>query len=317
MTATPQRRALLTSAFFLILATVLWMGRSPGPTVHPVRPLAPGGALPAGGTSAGRATEAPSGIVVVHALHNDVSAPLRALPPLSAVPGEAITPPREFPVPVRGPREQASGRDGALQPRPSGPADAEMPAPLLNFAGVGNLSGVDPPDTNGDVGPNHYIQWINFYFQIFDKAGASIYGPAQGRTLWAGFGGRCEASNHGDPIVLYDGQADRWFLSQFSYRFVTGAYTFRQCIAVSTSPDPLGSYNRYDFEISTTQFNDYPKFGVWPDGYYATYNMYNPDTFAYLGPRAVVFDRVRMLAGQPVTMQYVQLSPPNYSLLPA
>ena len=44
-----------------------------------------------------------------------------------------------------------------------------------NFAGVTNLNGVAPPDTDGDVGPNHYMQMVNLSFQIFDKYGNSLY----------------------------------------------------------------------------------------------------------------------------------------------
>jgi len=43
------------------------------------------------------------------------------------------------------------------------------PDPLVTFEGVPSLSGVTPPDTNGDVGPSNYIQMTNFHFQIWDK----------------------------------------------------------------------------------------------------------------------------------------------------
>ena len=46
-------------------------------------------------------------------------------------------------------------------------------------------------------------------------------------------------------------------------------------MAVSTTSDATGSYNRYAFSYGTTNFNDYPKLGVWPDGYYMSYNIFN------------------------------------------
>lgn len=73
-----------------------------------------------------------------------------------------------------------------------------------NFAGVGNLNGFAPPDTDGDVGLNHYMQIVNMSFQIWDKSGNSIYGPADNSTLWDGFTGPWTGTNDGDPIVLYD-----------------------------------------------------------------------------------------------------------------
>ena len=116
--------------------------------------------------------------------------------------------------------------------------------PLAIFDGIGNLSGVLPPDTNGDVGPSHYVQWVNLSFAVYNKAGSVVYGPVSGKTLWQGFGGACETRNDGDPIVLYDEVADRWLMSQFALpNYPRGP--FYQCIAVSTTGSPLGAWNRY------------------------------------------------------------------------
>ena len=89
---------------------------------------------------------------------------------------------------------------------------------------------------------------VNLGFQIFSKTGVSLYGPANNNTLWTGFGGLCESTNNGDPIVLYDPMADRWLLSQFA--FTSTSTPTHQCFAISTSPDPLGSYYRYDFQTT-------------------------------------------------------------------
>ena len=59
--------------------------------------------------------------------------------------------------------------------------------PFMNFEGVGNINGVYPPDTEGDVSGDYYFQMINLAFEIYDKEGNSIYGPAANRTLWNGF----------------------------------------------------------------------------------------------------------------------------------
>ena len=91
-----------------------------------------------------------------------------------------------------------------------------IPAPSVSFNGPGNISGVSPPDPMGDVGPNHYVAMSNLSFQIFNKTGGSVFGPALNNTLWAGFGGPCQTENSGDPIVLYDQLDDRWILTQFT-----------------------------------------------------------------------------------------------------
>ena len=66
---------------------------------------------------------------------------------------------------------------------------------------------------------------------------------------------------------------------------------FFNCVAISTSPDPTGTYYRYAF--SAPQFPDYPKYGVWPDAYYL--NTREGDTT--LGNYAL--ERAEMLAGNP------------------
>src|SRR5205814_2941807 len=89
---------------------------------------------------------------------------------------------------------------------------SEIPSPIVSFDGPTNSSSVAPPDPNGEVGPNHIVVMLNLSFQIYTKTGTSVFGPAANNTLWAGFGGPCQTSNSGDPVVLYDQLANRWLL---------------------------------------------------------------------------------------------------------
>ena len=163
--------------------------------------------------------------------------------------------------------------------------------PIQNFEGTPNVNGVYPPDTDGDVGPNHYFQMINLSFQIFDKEGNSLYGPVDNSTLWDGFIGPWTGTNDGDPILLYDEEADRWMASQFAVNTDDGSYW--ELIAISKTPDPTGGYYRYAFEFPA--FNDYPKLGVWNDAYYCSFNMFG----SYNRAAAAAFDRSAMLEGDP------------------
>jgi hypothetical protein len=192
-----------------------------------------------------------------------------------------------------------------------------MPDFDQNFEGVGNVNGVLPPDTQGDVGPNHYVHMVNLSFAIYDKQGTLLMGPLPNTALWQGFGGVCETFNGGDPITMYDEAADRWFMSQLAYP--GGAQGFHACIAVSATPDPTGAYHRYDFLYSPNLLNDYPKFGVWNDAYYMTANDFlNGATFAGAGVQA--YEREAMLAGDPaqvVTFHIGDSSGIYGNLLPA
>lgn len=186
---------------------------------------------------------------------------------------------------------------------------SQMPSPMLNFDGI-PFPGVNcncaPPDTNGEVGLDQYVQIVNQGFQVFDKStGNSIMGPVDIASLWVGFGNPCEFSGAGDPVVLYDQLANRWVITQFA---VTTTVT-DECIAVSTSSDATGTFARYGFHLGE-DFFDYPKLGVWPDAYYMGTNVFNAGGTAFLGPQPFAFDRAAMLAGNPAT--FVTFRDPSF-----
>ena len=162
--------------------------------------------------------------------------------------------------------------------------------PELDFAGQG-FTGVVPPDTEGEVGANYYIQAINSNLgttvTIYDKStGGVVSGPFTLSDLWNA-GGPC-VSGGGDPIALYDPLASRWLLSEFAS---AGNHL---CVYLSRNNDPIGGgWLNYDF--ITPEFPDYPKYAVWPDGYYVTTNESAPAVYA--------LDRAKMLAGQAATFQ--------------
>ena len=241
------------------------------------------------------------GPVVITSVKHDASEPLAqiaVIKPTQSKPDPDLNELRVLPSHGRPPKAPPSGtfRDPVLQTDLGGASSAAIASPLQNFDGINNVNGVLPPDTNGDVGPNHYMQWVNLSFAIYSKSGALLYGPAAGNTLWSGFGGPCQTTNDGDPIVQYDHLADRWMVSQFALpNYPSGP--FYQCIAVSQTADPTGAWYRYQFQISATKMNDYPHFGVWPDGYYMSVNQFVGNTWG--GAGAVVFERAKMLHGPP------------------
>ena len=238
---------------------------------------------------------------------HDTSPPLRdmikSLPqqaPKVALPGEEEEIPNIFLSPLAGQNPADVPNNPFVQRAPTGDP---TPSPIMSFTGINNIFGVLPPDTNGDVGISHYIQYINLGWAIFDKATGlrvDIPGDADdilpGNSFWTGFGGPCETNNSGDPIVLWDKTAQRWVFSQF-----TGSAQPRQCFAISTTADPLGPYHRYAFTFPN--FNDYPHIGIWQDkggsrsGYYFVVHEFSGQSF--VGAGFVAVDRNRMLVGQP------------------
>ena len=241
--------------------------------------------------------------------------------------------PGDRPGPIRGGRDFEPGRpqpvDNKLTPFTDSLAERGVGATsaLSEIKASTNGTPVDPnarvapPDTTGDIGPNHYVQWVNLRYSIYtlsrdvnnEITGFNIVPgfPKNGNVVWQGFGGRCQTDNDGDPIVQYDQLADRWVLTQFA---VSGQ-PFTQCVAVSTSPDPTGTYSRYAFAYAR-DFNDYPKMGVWPDAYYITYNIFRNGS-QFRGNRVCAFERAQMLAGGAARQACVQTSTAHHSLEPA
>jgi len=168
--------------------------------------------------------------------------------------------------------------------------------PLVNVPGMETAA--NPPDPVGDVGPNHYVQMLNTtLYQVFDKKGLPLTEPRLFGTLWLNQpdtpGNRACRRNHGDPVVVYDPLADRWLMSQFAQAGDWAKSQFKApfylCVALSRTPDPVtGEWFLYAFELP--HFPDYPKIGVWPDGYYMA-SVYGNRLYA------TVFDRTRMLTG--------------------
>ncbi len=189
----------------------------------------------------------------------------------------------------------------------------QMPAPALSFNGLSSDDNaaaygfrIIPPDTFGDVGPNHYVQAVNALVRVFDKQGNALTPPFKLSSIFAPLNTPCAMRNDGDPIVLYDALADRWLLSQFCNQ----SPPFRQLIAVSKTGDPTGEYYIYEFIMPNNKLNDYSKIGIWSDAFYmSTDQFFGSD---YAGTGAFAFDKNKMLSGDPAASYiYYDLASPT------
>ena len=238
---------------------------------------------------------------------NDVSQPLSSVP-TPALKAQAafkkVHKVKRIPSP---PTAQAATADKVVQKVASGVLPI---GPISVIEGIGEgllVNGKSffvtsfPADTTGAAGTTQYVQWVNTSLLVIDKASNNIVlGPVDGSVLWKGFGGNCEHNNDGDPIVLFDRTVRRWVLTQFA---VSGT-PFSQCIAVSKTEDATGAFNRYEFQYQ--DFNDYGKFGIWPDAYYASFNMFRGN--AFLGSKVCSYEREKMITGGPARMVCVDVA---------
>ena len=266
------------------------------------------------------APPAPTGIYLGswQAEKGDISPPLRDIPPLVSLEN------------CKAAQEEREWGDGKIGPQDKDPIVqrwigqfGEMPGTLQSWDAFLSLCSCTPPDPVGDVGPNHYLAMANSHFAIYDKTGVKLYPSgattaAAINTIWSGFGGACQTENAGDPVVLYDQLADRWLVSQFT----AAGPTFYNCVALSVTGDPTGSWQRY--AVSTGgNFPDYPKYGVWSDGYYITTREFLGTGGAFQGAGVYALDRTQMLAGNlaPTVISFRTATSPAYNpgdgLLPA
>jgi hypothetical protein len=301
-------------AMIALVALALGAGGASAGLPTPLAGLPTGNNAADAGALGGKSAQAPAAVqagvlgpFISNEIKHDTSPPLRSIQP--SVPTDLPVEVREFPLNTLYDLKSKNSRvaDSVVQSL-LGPL--AMPTPIANFEGMYNQWGGIPPDTIGDVGPYNYLQQVNLGLQVFSKTGVSVAGPYSFNDLFRGFGGICEANNNGDPVVLYDQLADRWFLSQFAFNSQSGP-TY-QCIAVSASGDPAGAYHRYAFLSAAIGFDDYPHYGMWPNAYYMTANRFNAPGFAGAN---VAYERAAMLTGSTARM-VVYLVPNDGGALP-
>jgi hypothetical protein len=229
-----------------------------------------------------------------------------------------------------GPPEASAGSVLPSKVSPSGIAAGAAPAPGpdssfdgLDFAswGAGH-----PPDENGDVGPTYYIQTVNTSVGIYDKSTGTRVAAFTFNALMSqgNFGNLCDTNNFGDPVVLYDSFEDRWVITDFAFEIdgsgnvvdPPGAF---QCFAVSKTGDPVtGGWSFYSIPAPGA-LNDYPKFGVWPDGIYMSANMFGyPASGSYEGYHVWALNKQQMYAGAP-TVQVIDFAgdTSDFTVIPA
>jgi hypothetical protein len=213
-------------------------------------------------------------------------------------------PPDHIPVQIGPP----IGEPGSKRTVPSVPVpNAPAPPPNAVYEGLDrfNWGAGSPPDTNGDAGPTYYIQTVNTSIGIYRKSDGFQEAAFTFNTFMSqgGFGNLCDTNNFGDPVVLYDSFDDRWIITDFAFLTDGGGNPIGpayQCFAASMNGNPLtGGWNFYSTQINDF-LNDYPKFGIWPDGLYMSANMFGFGGGPFSSARAFAFNKAQMYAGSPI-----------------
>ncbi|HEV7473379.1 MAG TPA: carboxypeptidase regulatory-like domain-containing protein [Pyrinomonadaceae bacterium] len=249
---------------------------------------------------------------------------LRSLPYEKSV--EREMPEHDDPYTVRSfigtPAAEGSETNAPAIAVPAAPA----PTPLNVFEGLDRFGfgAGSPPDTNGDAGPNNYIQTVNTSIGIYNKTtGVRDAGFTFNTFMSQGnFGNLCDTNNFGDPVVLYDSFEDRWIITDFAFVLDGGGNVLApafQCFAASKTGDPLvGGWNFYSIQLNDF-LGDYPKFGIWPDGLYMSANMFGFGAGgSFATARAWAFNKAQMYAGAPsVQSVFFNVGGGDFTVIPS
>jgi hypothetical protein len=219
--------------------------------------------------------------------------------------------------------------DPAVQSGKSGlPPGPNMPSPMQNFAGLDkfNWGAGYPPDTNGDVGPNDYVQAVNTSIGIFSKTGNPLATfTFDALFASAGTGTPCDTNNNGDPVALYDAQANRFIVADFAWTNIDDG-PYYECIAASKTGDPVsGGWWLYAVRADDDAhpwLNDYPKLGVWSDGIYMSANMFDCVNGCgagtnFAGVRVWALNRDDLYSGAALRVVRFDAGPGYFTLLPS
>jgi len=250
-----------------------------------------------------------------HSVGFAVSPPLRDLAALPVFPHYGI---REDE-----PLNRPNSHSGYLAGHPLDPVEQNAPGPPsaisvgLSIPGLAKDFGQTRPDTNAAVGDTQIVEWENVQYAVYNKStGALELGPVNGSSLWESLGGPCYEENDGDVIVQWDKVNHRWLLAQNDFDFSGGEEPpYYACVAVSTSDDATGTYYLYQFP--EPNFPDYPKWGIWPTGYFQTQNASDSHT-GLLGAYVCAYNSAKLIVGDQTAEQICfQLTVDDYTLLPA
>src|SRR5256714_1791429 len=231
----------------------------------------------------------------------------------------------DLPVPktkqiLPGVQPTTASATGASAQAIQGPS-APIPGPSTSFNGMNyNLNGAGhPPDTVGDVGPNHFVQAVNTSIGIYSKTGTAL-ATFTFDGLWsgAGTGTPCDTFHGGDPTVIYVPQYDRFIVADFSWSNIQSG-PYYECVAVSKTSDPVSGgwwfYGIRADDAAHPWFPDYPKMGIWPDGLYMTANMFDSSS-QFRESRIYAFNINDLVTGAALHSVIVD-NASEYSMLPS
>jgi len=160
-------------------------------------------------------------------------------------------------------------------------------------------------DPNGAVGTKQFMEYINLYYQAYDKVTfAPVWSTPQPVNTPFVANGLTSCSISGDGMIIFDRLASRWVLAGHT----GGENNYYYCVAISNTDDlTSSSLAWYTYQIpldpilgtnaeGNVYFPDWPKIATWPDAYYVTIDLNDINvSYREVGVVACALDRTNML----------------------
>ena len=169
------------------------------------------------------------------------------------------------------------------------------PTPSANFNGLDDNSSTIPPDTKGAAGPNHLMVTLNSQYRIMNKSG-TVISTVSATSFWTGV----SPNSAGDPHIIYNHYINRWMLIAQSNLTATSSLL----VAMSTTNDPTGSWNRYAFDIDAANIDgfDYPLVGFNQNWLVVAANKFLLSNGSFSGSQIHLFNISDLAAGAAITI---------------
>jgi hypothetical protein len=148
----------------------------------------------------------------------------------------------------------------------------------LNFTGsTYNVNSTAiPPDCNGVVGPNHYVEFINGRFAVYNKSNGSLLMSETDLSFWRAAGITFPRGwDVTDPRIIYDPVSQRWFASQVDFNQIVNSNHFLLAVSASSAPTTWTAFS-ISSDPGGDNFADFPTLGIDSQGVYLSGDMFDP-----------------------------------------
>ena len=174
---------------------------------------------------------------------------------------------------------------------------------------TGSTFGIDssaiPADGNGVIGPQHFVEFINGSFAVYNKTNGQVVKRIADSKFWSNAGVLLSTTDAvTDPRIVFDPIVQCWFASMVDFNAAAASDPTLEAndflLAVSDGADPRGTWHGFLFQADpdTGAFADFPTLGVDGNGVYLSAEMYHGEDNP-LGSALVSLPKVDLLAAMP------------------